>query len=87
MSDQAPVMANPFEYREALWAVLYKGEEPPPKRTPDPPSRDRRGRLKPGKPPPARKMSAADRAALAAFTDEVREIKERKSIEAPNTPS
>ena len=87
ISDQAPVMANPFEYRDALWSILYKGEQPAPTRRPDPPSRDAKGRLRPGKPPPARKMSSADRAALAAFTDEVRAIKERKTAEAPDTRS
>lgn len=87
VSDQAPVMANPFEYREALWTILYKGEQPAPPRKPDPPSRDAKGRRKPGKPPPARKMTASERAALAAFTDEVRAIKERKTLEDPDTKS
>jgi len=26
--DNAPVMSNPFEYRQSLWEILYEGERP-----------------------------------------------------------
>jgi hypothetical protein len=86
VSDQAPLMANPFEYREALWSILYKGEDPPPSRRPDPPARSRRGRHQPPpKPGPARPMTRTESSALAALDAQVAEIAARRNADDTTT--
>ena len=78
-------MANPFEYREALWKVLYEGEDPPPPRKADPPSTPRKSRGRnaaPPRPGAARKMTRSESAALAALNAEVAAIQARQSSES-----
>jgi hypothetical protein len=90
ISDQAPVMANPFEYRETLWKVLYEGEDAPPPKTPDPPATPRRGRGRhatPSRPGAARKMTRSESSALASFNAEVAAIAARKSSEGDGAGS
>lgn len=86
-------MANPFEYREALWTILYHGDQPPPSRKPDRPAptgrRGRRGRTPqaPPRPPPKRMGDRRSRAMLEDFDAQIAEIAARKTTELPAAES
>lgn len=82
-------MANPFEYRETLWKILYEGEDVAPPRKADPPSTPRKGRGRnaaPARPGAARKMTRSESAALAALNAEVAAIQASRSSETTTGP-
>lgn len=71
--EQTPMMANPHEYRQTLWAILHDGETPPPK-TPQPTSRGPRKAL-----PRARTgMTRRDKANLDDFMKQIDAIKTKQ---------
>lgn len=77
----APAMANPFEYRETLWTILYKGEEPTPK-APELPAAPRRRGAKPEQPKPARRFTRTEALRLEDFNAEIIALQERRKAQS-----
>jgi len=58
--SQTPMMANPAEYRDQLWTVLYEGEVTPEMKQRQLEKAPERARAALGKPPPKSAMSELD---------------------------
>ena len=81
---QTPMMANPFEYRETLWDLLWEGERPAVKQV--------GGDSKPARRPKASLttgdggLSRRDSENLNAMRDELMELRARKERERASLP-
>jgi hypothetical protein len=71
-----PMMANPSEYREALWTVLHDGDTPPPPRTETTDSSGKRRRAR-----SSRGMTKRDKANLDAFVGQIAQLQAAKKAD------
>lgn len=70
-------MMNPFEYRETLWAILYEGEKPTPRKAADPKKVGGQKALPRG----SHGMTRQDKVALEKHLESIAQIKARRGTE------